>query len=340
MPLRGLHEVADRTWEIAPSERVISPAAFYLPNQIERITDWTFSPEHPRLISEGGLERIHRATRGFLLKDAYLIDGVLYKADACSHLYPRARRLPQLRVDREIERGAVYCTFPGNRYFGQWMIDDCGTYPLALAEGIPVTTAQPLPVHTQGLEGHTAGYENWLEMRPTRLQSAFFRELVIFDDIGQNRSKRERFKGMEQKLLAHVDAKPHPGVFILRGKTGERRILQNELELAEHLRERRGLRILDITKSDVPTIVRTCAGARLVVGVEGSHLIHGFLFLPPGGAVLTVQPPKRYCSIFKDLTDRDGQYFGFVVASAVGKDLRVDLTEVDRTLDLFPTNHH
>ena len=79
-----------------------------------------------------------------------------------------------------------------------------------------------------------------------------------------------------------------------------------------------------------------CAGSRVVVGVEGSHLIHGIMVLPPGGAVLTLQPPNRFCSVIKRTTDPDHQHFGFVVGHAQQDGYRVDADEVERTLDLFP----
>jgi capsular polysaccharide biosynthesis protein len=124
-------------------------------------------------------------------------------------------------------------------------------------------------------------------------------------------------------------------VFILRGAAGSRRILRNELEIAERLRDRRGFTIVDPAKQDVPAIVQACAGAGIVVGIEGSALIHGFLVLESGGGVLVLQPPNRFSAINKDLTDRDHQQFGFVVGLPRGDDFWIDPDEVDRTLDLF-----
>ncbi len=347
---RTLQSVAVKTWEIAPGENSIAPPAFFLPNQLERVTDWAFATDHPRRAMEGG-SVVHGATRGFLLKDVWLIDGTLYKNDALSWLAPRSNRWPQVRVECEIDRGALFCTAMGNKYFGQWLMDDCVTYPMACAEGVPVTTAQAGNIHT-------SSYEDWLGMKPVRLHNAFFRELVIFEDSCENRHKHLRFRAMNDKLLSRVKASPHPGVFILRGGTGELRLLQNEIELAEHLRDQRGFRILDPSKTDVPTIVATCAGARTVVGVEGSQLIHGILALQPGNSVLTLQPPNRFVSMYKRMTDRDHQHFGFVVGhdeeksvridparverttpwSGVGRvrGFRIDPDEVERTLDLFP----
>jgi hypothetical protein len=327
-PSRSLQSIAVRSWEIAPSETTISPPAYFLPNQLERVTGWKFADEHPRRAMEGG-SVTHSATRGYLLKDVWLIDGTLYKDDARSWLLPRSTSWPQARIDCEIERGAVFCTAMGNKYFGQWLMDDCVTYPLASAEGTPVTTAQ-------AVNFHTPDYEDWLGLRPLRLHNAFFRELVIFDDFGQNRNKHLRFRSMSNQLLSHVNTTPHPGVFILRGSTGELRPLLNEIEIAEHLRDRRGFRILDPAKTDVATIVATCAGARTVAGIEGSGLMHGILTLQHGGSVLTLQPPNRFVRVYKDLTDRDGQHFGFVVGHAEDKGFRIDSGELERTLDLFP----
>jgi Glycosyltransferase 61 len=327
-PSRTLESVAVKTWEIAPGEVAIAPPAYFLPNQLERVTGWTFASEHPRRAMEGG-NVVHGATRGFLLKDVWLLDGSLYKDDAYAWLLPRSSWLPQVRVESEIDRGALFCSAMGNKYFGQWLMDDCATYQMAAAEGVPVTTAQPVNIHTNG-------YEDWLGMKPVRLNNAFFKELVVFDDVGQNRHKHLRFRAMNERVLSHVRVSPHPGVFILRGGTGDLRLEINEIELAEHLRDRRGFRILDPAKTDVPTIVAACAGARTIIGVEGSGLMHGILALQPGGSVLTLQPPDRFVRVYKDLTDRDHQYFGFVVGYAVGKGFLIDPVEVERTLDLFP----
>jgi hypothetical protein len=324
-----LASVASRTWEIAPAETTISIPAHCLPGQLDRVTGWAFANEHPRKQMEGGLAVTHRATRAFLLRDAFLIDGVVYKGDAAQHLLRRRHRVPELRVAQEIQRAAMFCSVMGNAYFGQWLIDDCATYLLAAAEGEPVTTDHPLTEHT-------LGYEDWLDMKPRRLAGAFFRELVIFDDMGQTQNKRRRFRALGNKLLSHVEAAPHPGVFILRGTTGQRRVLKNELELAERLRDQRGFRILEPPKHDVPAIVKACAGAKVVIGIEGSGLIHGAMTIQPGAAIVTLQPPQRFVAVFSQLVD--GLHFGFVVGTPDGgEDFRIDPTEVDRTLDLLPS---
>ena len=342
-PSATLESLAVKTWEIAPGSTAIAPAAFFLPNQLERVTGWEealFYPnEHPRRTMEGVGRVEHGATRGFLLKDVWMIDGALYKGNAKSWLTPGGR-FPGIRVENEIDRGALYCTMGGNKWFGTWLMDDCLTYRLACDEGVPVTTApfaDNVSIARNGIL-HAPGYERWLGMNPLRLRNAYFRELVIFNDLSQNLNKHLRFRAMGEQLLSHVNVSTHPGVFILRGGHGALRRLRNEMEVAERLRDRRGFRILDPATCDVPTIVAACAGAQTVVGIEGSQLIHVVNVLPPGGSLLVLQPPNRFLCFFKYLTDRDHQNFGFVVGIPEGDGFRIDPDEVERTLDLFPSN--
>lgn len=337
-PSENVKNLAVKSWDIAPSEITPAPPAFFLPGQLERVTGWEearfFPYEHPRRTMEGLGSVEQRPTRGHLIKDVLLIDGALYKGNAIFWLSDRPNGLPRIVVDREIERGAAYCSPYGNRWFGTWLAEDCVTYPLACNEGVPVATAPSarFPLYPQA-----PGYEEWLGMQPLRLHSAFFRELVLFDDSSQNTNQYLRHRAMKEKILSRVSYQSHPGVFILRGNTGDLRLLRNELEIAEHLQKQRGFRILDPTKYDLPTIVATCAGARVVAGVEGSQLIHGVNILAPGASVLTLQPPNRFVCFYKFLTDRDQQHFGFVVGTPDGDGFRIDLNELERTLDLLPS---
>ncbi len=324
-----MRSAALKSWEIAPESVQRTPPAYFLRGQLERITHSPFSPEDPRRCMYGGNHAVHAATEAFLVKDARLIDGVLYKGKSCTHLHPRLDKIPNLRVEQEFDHAALYCTPGGNRYFGQWLMDDCVTYELAVQEGPAVTTNQPKWLHTDG-------YEDWLEMHPTRVKSAYFKELVLFADVGQNLSKHRRRNAMKEKLLRHVPNNPHPGIFILRKDAGERRVLVNELEIAARLAASRGFRVIDPLEMEVPEIVAACAGARVVVGIEGSQLLNGIQVLGPGDNILVLQPPDRFVWVLKHLADRDGQNFGFVVGTPCNGDFYIDPDEVERTLDLFP----
>ncbi|QVM89165.1 glycosyltransferase family 61 protein [Pseudomonas entomophila] len=333
-----IKRVAAKSWDIAPGETTLSPPAFYLPNQMERVTGWEgkrFYPYvHPGRTMEGGITTEQGPTRGYLIKDVWLVDGALYKGDASHWLSLKPSAFPRIIVEHELERAAAYCTQNGNTWFGTWLMEDCPTYALACEEGIPITTApsRRFPLFAQG-----PAYEDWLGMQPLRLRSAFIRELVLFDDLSNNRNRHLRYRAMGDKLLSHVEHAPHPGVFILRGSDGDLRLLRNELEIAEHLRQHRGFRVIDPMKNEVPTIIAACAGARVVIGVEGSQLVHGVNVMQAGSTLLALQPPNRFVSYYKYLTDRDQQHYAFVVGVPEGEGFRIDIDEVERTLDLLPS---
>ena len=326
-----LHSLAKKFWEIAPGAAFVRRPSFFLPGQLDRVTGWAYMDD-PRQEMQSGGELYQKPTRGFLFDDAWLIDGTLYKGSVRSYLSRRSRRIPQCWVESTVDRAALCGTYDGLGFFGLWLTDDCTLVPLAEREGVPVTTHQPPSSHMQA-------YEAQIGLRPERVRAAYFRELVVFDDLDHNLDKGRRFEVMRGKLLANVKAERHPGVFILRRDSGKRRVMHNEIEVAEHLRKRRGFRVVDVTKDDLPAIVGASAGAEVVVGVEGSHLMHGLLLLERGRSLLALQPPHRFCSVLKRTMDRDGQHFGFVVCHADNSDnagFRADLDEVERTLDLLP----
>ena len=332
LSVRQIESVAARIWQIAPPEETQRPKAFFLPGQFERImrfSDFSTSPAEERRSVEGTARVFHGATRGFLLRDAIVANGAVYCGGAVDFQVERPGRVPLVWVGESHSHGALYSTFGGNRYFGQWLIDDLVTYHLAKNEGIPFRLQRVL-------SPHAVAYESLLDMSPISVSGARFRELVMFSDVGQNQSKGERFDRNRRRLTANYPKTNHPGVFLLRGRSGVRRVLENEMEIAHHLERTRGFLVVDVMASDVPTILRACAGAAVVTGIEGSHMVHALMVMGAGRALFTLQPPTRYCSILKDLTDRDGQHFAFVVGQTKGDDFHIDPDEVERTLDLLP----
>ena len=328
----ALDQLASRSWEIAPEEPSSAPPAFFLPGQFDRVTQ--LSPFSSTLAEErrvllGQTTGRHGATRALLFEDVLLADGVLYKSDARMFLHKRTRRIPTLQAAREERQSAICCSFPGNKYFGNWLINDCPTYLLAKQYGMPIASSSIVP------SPQMLAYESLLGMAPRRCDSIWFDKLVVFQDVGENSDKRRRFKSLGESLLRGRSVQPHPGVFILRGRDGERRVLKNELQIAERLQRDRGFRILAPMRCSVTEIIDVCAGAQTVVGIEGSQLVHGLVLLPTGGSLLTLQPPNRYCSLFKNITDRDEQKFGIVVGRQSGEDFEIDADEVERTLDLM-----
>lgn len=323
-----LTEFASERWEIGAADTCfIRPAAF-LDGQLDRIKDTIFlSQEQIVRAFTGGFDENEGPTYGYHLKNVDLVDGVLYGEKGIRHLRPRTRRLPAYIVPQEVETGAIYESWWGNRWFGNWLSDDCPRYLLAKAHGTPVTTSF---VST----GHVPEYESKLGIEPKRLSRARFRELVIFEDFTKNEERRNRANEVRRRLVDDVPYTSHPGVFITRGTTGEARILSNEGEIAERFATERGFKIIDPTTSSLNDIVSACAGAKVVAGIEGSQLVHGLLAMSPGAILFAIQPPYRVTSVLKFFTDRQGMGYAFVIATGSPDSFEVDWDEIALTLDL------
>ncbi|WP_372752965.1 glycosyltransferase family 61 protein [Mariniflexile sp.] len=331
-----LDSLSIKSWDIAPGTSSMVSQAYYLEGQLDRVTATAVTGD-PNLLMLGGNERYHPPTRAYLLKDLWMINGNIYKGLHQLLLHPRYQLpkkldyIPPIKIATEIDHAAIYNSYDGYKAFGIWLSDDCTMYPLAAAEGTPVTSdifASP----------HMRDYRRLLHMTPFKTNAAYLKNAVFFDDDwGNNTSKHERFMAIRHRLLSQFPASKHPGVFIIRGNSGNSRVMLNEEAMAEQLRESYGFKIVDINKHSVSEILGACAGAQVLVGVEGSHLMHGLMVLEPGTALLTLQPPNRFCGVLKMTTDMEHIHYGFVVGIPKEEGFFVNLEEVKRTLALFPS---
>jgi len=324
--LPDLTAVAADRWIVEEGTPVEVRPARCLPGQIERVGIAAFG-SHDEVVRDlrGGFESRQSPTIAYRLRHVLLFDGVLHADGAWRHLRPRSRHFPVARSIEERGLGALYESWPGNRWFGNWLIDDCLTYRLAEGAGRPITTQMPI--------GHMRSYERALGMTPERVQAAWFDDLVMFEDRAHNEGRRERADDLRHRLVGE-GVPEHPGVYLLRGTSGARRTMTNEHVVVERL-TRRGFRILDPIASSLDEIVHACAGARIVAGIEGSHLCHGLMTMPRGAGLFVIQPPDRAVTVLKLTTDRQGQDFGFVVGKGTNEAFSADIDEIERTLDLF-----
>lgn len=326
LPIEDISAQAVDRWIVSPRSTTTIRPARMLPGQLDRIEASEFGTIR-EVVRDfiGGFDTIQPETIGYRLKNVTLIDGVLYSDKAVRHLKPRTSRLPARLTPPSLFHATMYESWLGNRWFGNWLSDDCLTYQLADAEGVPVTSEPPT--------GHKPDYEHRLAMQPTRMQNARFRHLILFDDHANNEGKRRRATRMRDRLIG-TDTHRHPGVFLLRGDSGDRRVLINELPIAEHLAARRGFTILDPTHASLDEIIRVCGSARVIAGVEGSHLVHGLMLMPPEARLLVIQPPARTVSVLKLITDRQGQDYSLVIGVGTNGAFSADVEEIERTLDL------
>lgn len=315
-------------WQVAPEERRWVRPALFLREQLDLIRGVEFGTVDEVVRDfEGGFETTEQATHGLRLRGVELVDGVLYCGETARHLRRRARPRPAYWIGEEVATAALYESWIGNQWFGNWLLGDTLTYRLAEATGSPVTTRMES-------SGHMARYEQLLGMKPRRLARARFDELILFNDLSHNSNMAARARDFRDRVLQGRTFPSHPGVYLLRRTGGVPRSLANEAAVTEMLATRHGFTILDPMAVSVDEIAAACAGARVVAGIEGSHLCHGMMVMPDDACLLVLQPPYRVVSFLKAITDYRGQEFAFVVGNGGDEPFTVDPSHVERTLAL------
>lgn len=323
---------AVETWQISPAESLPYPSSRFLPGQVERIRASIFSPlpdTIEALTRQGDTQE--GPTKAWRLKSVDLVDGVLYHGGGEYHLRPRSRKFGMARRPRTEVSGALYETWTTNRWFGSWLMDATLAYELADAAAQPITT-RPAP----SPDSHQARYEALIGMSPNRLAGdVHLSDLVIFDDLPNNGGKAKRAVDLRRRLLEGRAPAPVPGVFLTRGHAGDQRVLLNERDLAERLAAERGFLVIDPLEVSVDDLIEACGAARVIVGVEGSHLVHGITVAPPGAAIIPIQPPERVAATLKQMTDRLDQFYGLLVAEGSDTEFTLSRDDLFATIDLF-----
>jgi capsular polysaccharide biosynthesis protein len=268
----------------------------------------------------------HAATTACLLRDAWLCGGHVV-LPTCTHRVG-TRALPWFSDAGAPTLGsaALASTAYGVRFFGHWMLDDL---PLMLAAG---QFGQLVDVIADR-SPHQFEYQRLLGLSTQTCLDARVRELVVLDDIGQNEYKAARLEELRRRMIEPLAPSSHAGVMVLRKDTGVSRRLTNEMDIAQRL-SAQGFTIVSPMESSVDDMVKVFTGAKVVVGVEGSHLTHALLCMPPGSTLVTIQPPERFDAVLKDWCDCKGVRYGFVVGEPATDGFSVSHEKLDQLLQM------
>lgn len=323
---RGADQVASERRELCPAEIIASPPAIYLDGELDRILalqpDTNLAFEMDRL--NGGSRR-HSATTAYRLDRATLAGGAIYRGAMKHNLIDGRPPAETFAAPERISTATMTTTWCSSMYFGHWLADEM-TAALAAQRLAPAVCLR------RTYSAHQEQYAAVFDLSPRPISCARFEQLWVLDDVGQNRFKRERYETLRRRLAPLAGSPPH-GVWIWRGRTGAPRMATNEDQAADSL-ARRGFLILEPHDQTVEQVARASLGARIVAGVEGSHLYHGLYTIAEGGAFLAVQPPKRFNNVIKDYTDCMAMRYATVVGNVEGDEYSIDLDRMNRTIDL------
>lgn len=313
---------------LAPASDIETGRAYYLPGELDRIEAFIDSSNPAQQLGwlhPGPVH--HKATRGWRVRDAIVSRNAIYRGRAFT-TYARPELVLRGRCEAIAE--AQFCGGQGgNIWFGHWLYEELSTELLAADRGLlPLALASTT-------YAHEAGYRALTGLHAHKPPLARVRSLWLVDDQDHNRAHVARLRRL-RALVRRVE--PYPGcarVYVGRGTGGTSRTLVNEPAIKDMLAAR-GFTVIEPEGMAPEAIARTLAGARLMVTVEGSALIHGLVALPEGAAMVAIMPPRRFNSNVKVNAQLVGLRFGFTVAETAGAGFSIDPDRLLRTLDLIP----
>ena len=276
---KALEDFAGETLVLCGPEDEPMQPAICAPAEIDGVTG-------VHEFSAGLEDEIHLATRdsvqhtetvAYRLRNVCLIDGQLCNYRSYRQLrFGRLGIAPPRWLEDITETAALASTAAGNDYFAHFLLDDIPTALLGQQFGRPVFGGSRHP-----RTPHMLDYVALLNAPYHEVGNTFFRELWISKDYPQNSHRRARMQALRSTLSERFGAAGNSApAYIWRGQSGSRRLLENEADIAAALAAR-GFNIIDPATHTAAEICAALNGSPLVVGVEGSQLVHGLLTCAP-----------------------------------------------------------
>lgn len=326
-----LSSLASRRWIVCPGDERRIPPAIHLPDAVRKVQRLcnTRDQRAETLLLEGGVIQ-HAPTTAYVVRNVDLVGPYLY-SKAGKHqagFGPEQIVLNDLPRRRRLSRATLVSNNSGSHYFGNLLWDDM---PLAILDD---DSSTHIAVVKKFYE-HEAEYRELLGVpHAPVVMHARIDELTMFSDFAQNASKEARLRALRDRIRKTVTpgGARVPGVFIRRGLSGERRVMENEPIVEAYLAEQ-GFTIIDPTSLSAREIATRSLGAKLVIGVEGSHLAHALYTMADDATFLVLQPPNRFSLVHKEFADRLGMRYSFLVGDPTPHGFSIRLDDLRAMLD-------
>ncbi|HUR29751.1 MAG TPA: glycosyltransferase family 61 protein [Planctomycetota bacterium] len=212
-----------------------------------------------------------------------------------------------------METAVLTSTFAGTQWFGHFLHDE-------LPSQLAAEMLAPLIGHARAPYLQEPGYRELFDLpRPSTVRRAFVEECILLHDVGLNSHKRARLDRMRERARRSGGG---PQRIYFQRRDGHSRTLVNEERLVERL-VTEGFTVVTPGDLDVKTLAQVCGAARIVVGVDGSHLYAPLLLLPPRAEVLVIMPPLRLATA------------GLQIAQAMDFNVSLFVAEVAATKETF-----
>lgn len=325
-PPLPLLQIATEVRELEPASSLACRPPISLPGELDRVVDFLGGVENqvPRLVAT---VREEGPTLSYRFANATLADFTVYCASRYEVYSPSTKR-PVLTGSPEGFGEAQLCTTNcAQTYFGHFLREALPLEVLAQQRGMTALTFRRQPWL------HEPGYRSLVELVPVETSYAEVANLWITDERALNEGWKKRFQTLRRTLRGKVTPSRDTHVYLRRGTMGAARNLLNEDEVAAKL-ESIGFRVIAPEKMTPEAIASALAEAKVVVCVEGSVQQHAFIAMPEGATLVSIQPPARFNSIAKLLSDAVDARFAYVVAEPAAGGFTLELSRLLRTIDL------
>lgn len=330
-PPGDLSSICEKSWVISPEEKSYFPPAIctktYKDFNLKTVNGISLEEEVCRV---SGGHVTHSATIAYQINQAKLLSGILYKNNFKLKLTSnKESKLNFYGSKASYTEGLLVSSWSSNQYFGHWIKDECPKILTANEMGIQAISSG------SKFYSHRAGYEAIFNLTSVSVERAVFERLIVLSRENLNRYRRQRLCQLRELVVSKTQTTAgNQYVYLKRGNTGAAgRGLSNEDQLVEKLLEY-GFVIIEPEKLTVDEILQQCVHATIIMGVEGSAMIHAFLSLKGSGAMLCLVPEYRFNNPYANYCAAVGLNYGFIVGKTSPGGFEVDLGDVQDVLEL------
>jgi len=324
-----LDSICDKSWEIAPGGRGDFPSAIFLPKHLsmnlKAVPGVTLNYELKR-VNERQVE--HSPTVAYQINEAKVLNGLLYKNKFRLRLNNKKESILNSfgYIQKEAE-GILVSSWSSNTYFGHWIHDECPRVLISQDIGVPAYSTY------RNLYSHQLGYENIFNINFHSVKRAIFKKMIFLSDATLNDYRQKKL--LQLRALAQKSIPENNNyIYIKRGNGGVKgRDLVNQKKIIVKLISY-GFTIINPEKLSANQILKKCLNAKVIMGVEGSSLAHGFLGVNSTGMIIALVPEYRFTNPFNDYCSSIGLRYGFLVGKTVEGGFDVDLDDMDELLSL------
>lgn len=263
------------------------------------------------------------------LKDAIFTNGNIY-SNRAKHLIAGNTRSLYSKITREMNTtGVVVANRQSHQYFGHWLHDELPMTIFCQNHGRVLTSHFGKKPYI-----HEAGYYEALQTPPpTELDNnCLYKEISILEPAPLNSVQVESLRQF-RKRFSHLHSKKKEVAFIRRGGNNhDNRNLENEDAIINFMLKIGGT-IISPEKDTAKDIIENLLDAKLVIGIEGSHLANALLSMPEHGCLLVIQPPNRFNNIFKDYCDVTYRKYAFTIGDSISGRTHQNITHLQKMID-------